>query len=493
MPLEKYASNLLPINASLRDVLVGLNKGVCGLALLMDQAGAVKGVLTDGDVRRALLEGADLLDAASEHMNTEFLSARAGLPREDYLKLLSDRVRQLPVLDEQGRLVDIIDLVDFWRKPIMEPNLGGNELKYLSDCITSNWISSQGSYVRSFELNFADYHGVEHALTTSNGTTALHLALTALGIGPGDEVIVPDSTFAATANVVIHCGAQPVFVDVCLDTWTLDPRKVRAAITERTKALIPVHLYGHPCDMDALLEIATEYRLKIVEDCAEAFGARYKGRLVGTYGDVGCYSFFSNKIITTGEGGMVVTRDTALAQRMAMLRDHGMSPTRKYWHVAAGFNYRMTNMQAAVGLAQLERVDKFLTRRRSIDLRYRQNLTGEPGIVLQPHTAWADPVMWLFTLRLDECTETDRNAVIASLGKRGIEARPFFPPLHEQPPYGEVMGSFEISERLGREGLSLPSSVTLKDADIDRICAELKSVLLHWQVARLRPRELEEV
>ncbi|MCB2141095.1 DegT/DnrJ/EryC1/StrS family aminotransferase [bacterium] len=370
-----------------------------------------------------------------------------------------------------------------WRLPVMEPSLGGNELKYVSECITSNWISSQGSYVKTFEKEFAEFIGIDYALTTTSGTTALHLALTALGVGPGDEVIVPDLTFAASANVVIHAGAIPVFVDVSPEHWTMDPAIIESAVTAKTKAIMPVHLYGHPCDMDPIMEISRKYNLYVVEDCAEALGARYNGQAMGTLGDVGCFSFFSNKVITTGEGGMVVTRDPDLHKRMLVFRDHGMSKTKRYWHEVAGFNYRMTNLQAAVGLAQLEQIGAFLDKRREISVNYNAQLEGIPGLTLPPEKPWAKNIYWLYSILVDEVESgISRDELIQGLACEGIETRPFFFPLHHQPPYRSTSAVFPIAEKLAAHGISLPSSNNLSPDEINRVCENIKKLIKHHKI-----------
>lgn len=461
-------------DATLRDVLGRLNAGVFGVVFVAAPDGRVSGMFTDGDVRRALLAGAELSSPATGHMNREFAYALQGQGREEQLKKMTRSIRHLPILDDAGRLVDFISWAELWQLPVMEPFLGGNELKYVTDCITSNWISSQGSYVKNFEQEFARRFEVPHALTTSNGTTALHLALLGLGIGPGDEVLVPDATFAATANAVVHCGAEPVFVDVTPEGWTMDPGLLEAAITPRTRALIPVHLYGRACDMDPIMATARRHGLAVVEDCAEALGARYKGRPVGGIGDVGCFSFFSNKIITTGEGGMVVASDPGLCDRMRVLRDHGMAPGRRYVHEVVGYNYRMTNIQAALGLAQLEQLDGFLGLRRDMAGRYEARLAGAPGIVLRRSEDWAEDVCWLFTVLLDGMDAAGRDAVMARLKVEGIETRPFFPALHDQPVFRTGGGGFPVSSSLAATGLSLPSSYGMAEGTIDFICDRLK-------------------
>jgi len=246
--------------------------------------------------------------------------------------------------------------------PIAEPLFEGNELKYLTDCIESGWVSSAGKYVQQFENEFGEYIGCKYGVAVHTGTAALHLALAALGVGPGDEVVIPTLTFAATANAVLYTGAKPILVDVEEETWNLDPDLIEKNITEQTKAIIPVHLYGFPCDMDKILEIAEKYNVNIVEDAAEAHGAEYKGKKVGGIGTVGCFSFFANKIITSGEGGICVCNESDIVEKIETLRDHGMKKDKKYWHDEVGFNYRMTNLQAAVCVAQLERINTFINK-----------------------------------------------------------------------------------------------------------------------------------
>ncbi|MEQ1861197.1 MAG: aminotransferase class I/II-fold pyridoxal phosphate-dependent enzyme [Chthoniobacteraceae bacterium] len=469
--------NLLPLTARLREAMELLDAGVSGAVFVVDSDGVMQGIFTDADVRRALLAGAQLEDESARWMNRKFTAGRASATHEDNLRLLSKSIRHLPILDDAGRPVEFLSWAEIWKLPVTQPSLGGNELKYVSDCIATSWISSQGGYVTQFEQAFARFHDVPHALTVSNGTTALHLALVALGIGPGDEVIVPDLTFAASANVVIHCGAKPVLADVDARTWTLDPADFARKITPRTKAVMPVHLYGHPCDMDPIMEVARLHRLFVVEDCAEALGARYKGRLVGTFGDAGCFSFFANKVITTGEGGMVFTRDVALHQRMNVLRDHGMEKGRRYWHIHPGFNYRMTNIQAAIGLAQMERIDFFLERHREIARHYSERLRGLPGITLPPAESWAENIYWLYSILIDEARAgLTRDALVRYLAEHGVETRNLFYPLHIMPPYPHE-GDLPVSTQLSARGLSLPTSKDLEPAQIDRVCDAIAQAL----------------
>lgn len=474
--------NLLALDVTLRGVLERLNEGIDGAVFLLDEEGVMQGLLTDGDVRRALLAGADLDDSAREHMTRDFVAGSASDSRDHHIQLLNEKIRHLPILDEAGRPVDMISWAEMWKLPVMEPSLGGNELTYVTDCVTSNWISSQGRYVSRFEDMLGEFIGVPHAVSTSSGTAALHLALTALGIGPGDEVLVPDLTFGACGNVVLHCGADPVFVDVNPETWTMDPASAADRISERTRAIMPVHLYGHPCDMDPLLELADEHELFVVEDCAEALGAKYKGDRVGKLGDVGIFSFYANKVITTGEGGMVTTRDPEVDERLRLLRDHGMSPEERYWHTRPGFNYRMTNLQAAVGVAQMERIESFLSARRGIIEAYRDGLEGLPGLTLPPNAPWATNIHWLFSILVDEQSAgISRDVLQRRLEGLGIETRRFFYPLHEQPAFkgtGRASSSpCPVASDLSRWGLCLPTANHLTRDEVQRVCDEIRKVV----------------
>lgn len=353
--------------------------------------------------------------------------------------------------------------------PIAEPLLGEEELNNVIQAVKSGWISSKGKFIPEFEERFAQYCGAKYGVATSNGTTALHLALTALEIGEGDEVIVPTLTFIATANAVRYTGAKPVFVDSHPDYWCIDPEKIEEAITPKTKAIIPVHLYGHPCDMDAMMAIAKKHDLYVIEDAAEAHGAEYKGRKVGSFGDISCFSFYGNKIITTGEGGMCLTNDERLTERMRILRDHGMNPGKRYWHDIIGFNYRMTNMQAAVGVAQLEKLDKFVEKKREIAQWYAEGLKDleEKGLIkLHPEMPWAKCVYWMYSILIEGGFRISRDELMEKLRKIGIDTRPLFYPIHVMPPY-KGSEEFPVAEEVSKRGLSLPSAVNLEKESID--------------------------
>lgn len=358
--------------------------------------------------------------------------------------------------------------------PWAKPCLFGNEIDYVVDALQSTWISG-GEYVDRFEENFAGLIGTEYALTASNGTTALHLALLALEIGPGDEVIVPDFTFVACGNTVLYTGARPVYVDIDPNTWCIDPEQVEKAINEKTKAIIPVHLYGNVCEMDALTKIAAKNNLYIIEDVAEAMFSKYKGRYAGSFGDISCFSFQATKTITMGEGGAVLTNDKKLIDRMKILRSHGMREGKRYWHDVIGYNYRLTNMQAALGCAQLEKKDHLINEKLRIYKRYMENLSDIEGIKLQYIPPEVEPVIWAVALKIEpDYFKGNRDFLISELLKRGIETRPGFYPFSVMPMYDAT--SLPVSESIGNSVLSLPSFPSISNIEIDFICEQLKSL-----------------
>ncbi|MEW6188206.1 MAG: DegT/DnrJ/EryC1/StrS family aminotransferase [Thermodesulfobacteriota bacterium] len=352
--------------------------------------------------------------------------------------------------------------------PIMEPRLDQVEIDLVMDCLKSGWISSQGKYIPEFEQSFAGFCGAPYGVATSNGTTALHLALLTLGIGPGDEVIVPALSFIATANVVVYTGARPVFIDVDETTWTLDPSQLPGLINKKTKAIIPVHLYGHPARMGPILEIARRHGLWVIEDAAEAHGAEYEGKRVGALGDIGCFSFYGNKIISTGEGGMLVTDNPEWAEKARILRDHGMSREQKYWHPVIGYNFRMTNIQAAIGLGQMGTLARLIETKRILADYYRQGLKDHPGLKLLSEAPWAKSVFWLFSFFLTPDSGKNRDELISRLAQAGVESRPVFYPIPEMPPY-QGSGSFPTTSIISRGGLSLPSGYNLERSTQQRI------------------------
>jgi perosamine synthetase len=363
------------------------------------------------------------------------------------------------------------------RVPLDWPNLGEVEKHYVTAALESGYVSSAGPLVREFEERFAAYLGVRFAVSTVNGTAALNLALRILDIGPGDEVIVPALTFVATVNPVLYVGARPVVVDVDSQTWNLDPEAVARAVTAKTKAVIPVHLYGNPADMESLVRLARERNLYLIEDATEALGATYRGQMVGTLGDVGVFSFNGNKIITTGGGGMLVTNNPHLARRARILVNQGRDPEEpEYNHEEIGYNYRLTNLQAALGLAQLERLPEFLATKRRNAAVYQRELGGTEGLSWQQETPGAESNWWLFSVWIDVPRfGEDRRAVMERLLREGIQVRPLFKPIPEQPCYaGFSFPSCPVANRIYQGGLSLPSASFLTPEEILYVCSVLK-------------------
>ena len=357
--------------------------------------------------------------------------------------------------------------------PVYQPDLSGREREYVLDCIDTGWISSIGQYTDRFEQSVKDYTGSGHAAAVSNGTVALHLALHCLDIGPGDEVIVPAFTYIASVNTIAQTGATPVFVDSRSDDWLIDVEDVRRKISPRTKAIMPVHLYGAICDMECLVDLARLHDLKIVEDCAEALGSTLHGRHVGTFGDIGTFSFFGNKTVTTGEGGMVVAHDEALAARLRKVKGQGQSLERRYWHDELGFNYRMTNICAAIGVAQMERIEATLNRKQEIAAIYRSHLQGSPVTFQQPMEGVISS-NWLVSILVPHTC--NRDDVINRLLEQGIDSRPVFYCAHHMPMY-RTMGSHPVAEDIAARGISLPSYPGLKDEDVIRIAQTVAAAI----------------
>jgi perosamine synthetase len=369
--------------------------------------------------------------------------------------------------------------------PVWEPMLDGNEKKYAEDCLDTGWVSSMGKYIPLFEEAFAGWVGRPFGVACSSCTTGLHMAMVALGIGPGDEVIIPDFTLIVSANTVIQAGARPVFVDVDPVTWCIDPAAIAKKITPRTKAIMAVHMYGHPCDMYAIGVIAKQHDLAVIEDCAEAHGAEVRGRMVGGFGHVAAFSFYGNKILTTGEGGMLLVSDEGLAKRLRMLRDQAFGEPR-FVHDRIGWNYRMTNVQAAIGLAQTERADAKVEAKRRIGKAYAERLGGVPGLVLPAEAEWAKSVYWMYGVVLGD-EWPSRAEVMAAMKERGVATRAFFWPMHWQLVFEnpetrrtiaesaqpDCSGEYPVSTWLGRRGLYLPSGLTVTDQQMNDVVAAL--------------------
>ena len=377
--------------------------------------------------------------------------------------------------------------------PLSEPSITGREWEYVKECLDSGWVSSAGRFVDSFAEKFAEYILMPHAIPVVNGTSALHISLVALGLKPDEEVLVPSLTFAATANVAVYCNASPVFMDVEQDTLCMDPQKIRDFLEQeciwksgslvnkstrrKVRGIIPVHLYGHPVNMSTILELARKYELFVVEDATEGLGAKYIGENAGTFGDAAAFSFNGNKLITTGGGGMVVTADSALAERIRSLTIQAKSPGMEYYHTDIGYNYRLTNIQAALGLAQLERIEDFIASKRHIAAFYQRELGNVMGLKVCEEKEWAFSTYWLSWILLQEGFGKKRQEVLEQLNSEGIQARSFFIPLHLLPPYkGYQAYRMDMAQSLYENGINIPSHVGLTDEDLHLIVSAIRNM-----------------
>lgn len=468
---------IVSIESSIKETLQLINENGKGIAFVTNNKKLV-GVVTDGDLRRYFLKNGSINSSIKEAMNENYISLNVNSRDLIIKKNFNPQFKFIPLLDDQGEIVDIADNIKSHRISLMEPDLTGNELKYLSDCIETNWISSQGNYVNLFESFFEKLHPNRHALTVSNGTVAILLALKSLGIGEGDEVIVPDITFAATINAVIHCGATPVLCEIDPYNLCLSINEFKKLISKKTKAVIPVHLYGQPCDMEKIVLLAKEHDLLVIEDCAEAIGSTWKNKIVGTFGDAATFSFFGNKTISTGEGGMLLFKDQQTYEYAKILRDHGMNPKKRYWHDYVGYNFRLTNLQASVGVAQCERLDEILAKKDYISDTYTKHLSDYSKINQLPFKSdFSYSTNWLYTIILD--SDIDRDYVISQMLSKGIDTRPVFYPLHEMKPYKNFKRSENLSEsnRCSYAGISLPSFTKITDEMLINVVQNLKEAI----------------
>ena len=374
--------------------------------------------------------------------------------------------------------------------PVNEPHFGGREAEYVAECVRTGWVSSAGRFIEEFESRWAEVCGRRYGIAVSSGTAALMTAVACLGLGPGDEVILPSFTIISCALAVLYSGARPVLVDSDPRTWCMDVSQVESKINSRTRAVMPVHIYGHPVDMDALERLAERHSLAVIEDAAEAHGAEYlsnrgtgreRWRRCGGFGELSVFSFYANKLVTTGEGGMVLTDDPDLAERARSFRNLCFRPDRRFYHEEAGWNFRLTNMQAALGLAQVERFDEIVARKRHIAREYTRRLSGLGGVALPVEEPWARSVFWMYGLVLGDEVDMDNARLAEELQRRGVETRPFFLGMHEQPVFHR-RGLFEgerhpVAERLARRGLYLPSGLGLTGEQLERVCEAVREVL----------------
>ena len=361
--------------------------------------------------------------------------------------------------------------------PLSIPKIEGNEWKYIKECLDTNWVSSAGSYVDKFEIDFAKYLKCEEAVVTMNGTAALELALRTLNIGEGDEVIVPSMTFISPVNTIRYVGAEPVFIDVCSDTWVMDTNKIEEMITEKTKAIMPIHIYGQPVDMDKVMKIAKKYNLYVIEDATEGLGSKYKGKAVGTIGDIGCFSFNGNKLITTGAGGMLVSNNTKFTKKAKYLSTQTKTILENgaMHHEEIGYNYRMPNILAAMGCAQLEKIDEYIRIKKENAEFYNELLKGIKGIRLIKQECNIENVNWLYSIVLENNFSISRDELIKKLKNDGIQTRPFFMAVHKMNPYLKYKcGEMKNTEYVVENGINLPSSISITKEEIELICDKIK-------------------
>ena len=467
-------------NSTVEAAIRRIDDNKMGVAFVVDSDRRLLGSVTDGDIRRAILDGKlDLLMPVVRVMNAQPSVLPVGSGAEVAYSAISAGLREgksvFPRIDEFKRIQSFSYRENWGLIPIAEPQLRGNEVRYVLECLESNWISSTGPFVQRFESAFAEYTDLPNPVAVSNGTVAITLALQSLGMPHGAEVIVPDCTFAASANAVVAAGGRPVLANIALDTWGLSPDTVREVLGPNTWGVLAVHLYGNPCDIVGLRSLCDASGLMLVEDCAEAIGTCADGHHVGHLGDAAAFSFFGNKTLTTGEGGMVFFRDEKHKQLAGVLRDHGMSKNRRYWHDVVGYNYRMTNLQAAIGLAQTERAHELVRSKLSNARAYLAGLEACGGVSPMPASPFGDCSYWLVPLLVAEEAIERRDAVMESLGSRGIQTRITFPSLHEMPAFSGCRGAMDYGNSLAisARGLCLPNSPGMTSDDIAHVVRTL--------------------
>ena len=470
---KKIIKYTIKLPCKFSTLLSKINKSGLGIIFVITQENKIFGSISDGDIRRYLLKRKiDIINYKSKLIKKNPVTANITDDKKKILKLLDPtlnkvRINCVPLINSKKEIVDVSTIYSLGRIPLLSPQISIKEKNNVMNCMNSGWISSAGGYVEKFEKNFSNYLGGGYSLTVSNGTTAIELALRALGVGQGDEVLLPNFTFAATINAVINSKATPKLVDIDIDTWTIDINQIKKNITNKTKAIIPVHIYGQSAHSDEISKIAKKYKLLIIEDCAEALGGFYKKKPIGRKGDASTFSFYPNKLITTGEGGMVVFKDKKIFNIAKKLRNQGRSTNKMFWHDFAGFNFRMTNIQAAIGVAQLERIDGFINSRKKVFTIYDDLFKKHDDILLLPKNKWSQNSLWLYTILITSLNEVKRDLLIKKLAKLGIETRPGFYPINTMVPYKKFgKGSYPNSNKVSYICISLPSSTTLKREDI---------------------------
>ena len=460
----KNFTTFLPVKIS--NILKKINLNEKGIIFTVDKNFKLIGSISDGDLRRFVLKNGKLNSIINSHsklINKKPVSLNIKESLEKILEVLNSKTKNkeiscLPLIDNNGKIIDISTKEKVRRFPLASPIIGEQELSNIVDVIKTGWISSRGSYINSFEKKFSRYLGGGYSVAVSNGTNALQIGLTSLGIKKGDEVIIPNFTFGGTINAVINSGAKPVIADVSLSNWTINLENIKKKVTKKTKAIMPVHIYGQPYEINEIKKFAKKKKIKIVDDCAEAVGAKYKNRVVGLENDCSCFSFFANKTITTGEGGMIVFKNKKNAKKARILINQGLSDKKKYYHDYAGTNFRMTNMQASIGVAQLDNIKYLLDVRKKTFSFYDKVFKTKKYLTLLPKNNWSENSYWLYTLLVNNLGEKKRNQIILNLQKFGIECRPGFCSLNKMKPFRKYSrGNYKNSNYLSDNSISLPT------------------------------------
>jgi perosamine synthetase len=469
--LEKF---IIKLPVSLNQVLKKINYNAKGVVFVINRKNKLVGSISDGDIRRAILNNKlnKIIKKKSSIINLKPIYLASDSNIEVIFEAFNKKfknVKCIPLVNNSKEIVELSFFDKIKRYPIAEPQIGVSEISNVLSALKSSWISSRGPFISQFEKSFSKYLGGGYAVAVSSGTTALQAGINALGLGKGDEILVPNFTFAASINSIINAGCIPKLVDIERETWTIDVRQIEKKITKKTKAIMPVHIYGQPCRIDEIKKISKKYNLLVIEDCAESVGAKYKGRLVGLDYDCSCFSFFANKTITTGEGGMAVFKDRKHEEQARLIVNHGMNPKKKYYHEIVGNNFRMTNIQASIGVAQIKKIKKLLLERKKIVTQYNNYFKNIKDVELLPSNNWSKNSLWLYTLLLKNASQQKRDLLVNNLINLGIDCRPGFGPLNKMKPYKKYAnGNYKVSNLIASQTISLPS-FNLSKLDVNYI------------------------
>ena len=463
--------------SSIKNVIEKIKINGQGACFIVDNRERVIGIMTDGDIRKIILKKISINQKINKFYNKKILKLSVEKSSDQIQKYIKKGIKIIPLINKEKKLVDFVSRTKNKNIPLVKPDLSGNEINYLIDCIKSTYVSSRGKYVDMFEKKFRLYYKSKFSLSVSSCTGGLMLIMSSLKLNKDDEVIVPNVTFISPINSILHANAKPVFCDIDEKTFTLKTDSLKKLITKKTKAIICVHIYGHPCDMDEIKKIVKKKKIKIIEDCAEAIGTEYKNQKIGTFGDFAVFSFFGNKTVTTGEGGMVLFKKKSDYLNSLILRDHGMNLKKKYWHDEIGFNFRMTNMQAALGVAQMEKINLIIKEKIRIAKVYKKNLSDCKNLILPEEKSWAKHSYWLYNVIVKNVNEKTRDSLINKLEQTGIEVRPMFYPASDMEIYSKFIKKNKFSQ-ISYKGISLPSYIGLTNNEIKFICNKLKKLVI---------------